>query len=301
MSQTDPHAVLAPSAPVPRKLYMLWDAPRAEWPEVVALCIPLWQELNPGWDITVFDGPQMEARLAAEFTPDVLAPLSIQAKSDLLRFSLLADTGGIWVDATCLPLTPIGKWFGLVRDHDFSAPGFRHLKTEGGVPPNGRDYGNWCLVSAPQGYVAGRIYGRLKAFFASPRVPIPKEGPHEDHVAARWRDFVGPHAAALGVYPYFTTHYLTSLEIEENARTAAILRANPFPGGVYNYVMSRMARRHNVDRALAEVLDYVRRAPTPCNKLDWQYPTHVPWGPVQDAVRERVPGRQRRPSNVKDD
>lgn len=275
---------------VPRQIYMLWDRPEAEWPQIVRLCIPLWRDLNPGWDITLFDDATMRAELAQDYAPEVIDALAVQGRADLLRIKLLASRGGVWIDATCLPLKPLDRWFSRVEHHDFAAPGFKHFRQFGSVAPDGRGFGNWFLTSLQGGHVATRLHERLREFFDRPRFPLPYDEALQPHVARNWRDFVGPHAEALAIYPYFTLHYLTALQMERDPRTTRILGGNPFPDGVYHFVMTRMARRHGTEAALAEVLEHVRRAAIPCSKLDWRYPTPVPWDPVRAAILESAAG-----------
>lgn len=272
------------SETLPKHIYLLWDKPQSEWPPVVNLCISLWRELNPDWTVEVLNGARLEAELLEDFAPEILAPMNIQMKADLLRLKLLSTQGGIWADATCIPLRPMQDWQDEIAQADFSAPGFSHLAD--GEPPraNGKDYGNWFLASQAGGYVATRLYVRHQAFFDRPRFPIPQDKLLNQHVLDNWRSFVSPAAKELAIFPYFTMHYLTALEIESDPTFRNQVTNSGMPRGVYNYIMSRM---RNPDRSavdVAKTVDFARKASVPVNKLNWKVSSKAPWDKIQKAV-----------------
>lgn len=108
--EVDPIAPRDPEA-LPRVIYMFWDTGLETAPELVRFCVESWQRLNPGWTVTVLDG---EAARAIVDRADLPASMSIQAYSDLLRITLLAERGGVWADATALCLRPLDDWLAPV-------------------------------------------------------------------------------------------------------------------------------------------------------------------------------------------
>ncbi|MGB0661624.1 MAG: capsular polysaccharide synthesis protein [Mangrovicoccus sp.] len=275
---------------IPKTIYMLWDKPRPLWPGSVELCVDLWTALNPGWNVTVLDGGQLEQILRRDFPGKVLIPMSVQMKSDLLRLKLLSEKGGVWADATCLPLKPMFKWFGPCAHLDFAAPGFDHLRETGQTHPQGRDYGNWFIASKKGSYVASRLYQRLQEFFDRPRFALPYAEPLQTHIAAHWRDFIGPSADQLSVFPYHTMHYLTAREIEADSKFRKLVLQSAVPAGVYNYVMKRMAYPQMSPKQIEEVSRFLRNAPVPINKLDWKIKHEPDWGFVRDILWQKRPG-----------
>lgn len=140
------------------------------------------------------------------------------------------------------------------------------------------------MASQAGGYVATRLYDRHREFFDRPRVPIPQDKVLNPHVLDNWPKFVGPAAKELAIFPYFTMHYLTALEIESDPTFRNHVTNSGMPRGVYNYIMSRMrsADRSAVD--VAKTVDFARKASVPVNKLNWKVSSKAPWDKIQKAV-----------------
>ena len=276
------------SQKVPKNVFVLWDPPEGKWPAVVKISIELWKKLNPTWNVNIFSRDELEECLYQFLPGRVLRNMPIQLKADIFRLKLLKDQGGIWADATCLPIAPLGKWFHLVEDDDFAAPGFEMLKDKGISPDNGKAYGNWFLISKQNGYVVSKLLDRMIEFHDEPKFHIPRDGDLARHVEKNWRVFAGEHGKAAHFSPYFLMHYLTTLEFERDEKFREILIQNHIPRGVYNYVMSRMARYDRDENALPEVLNFVHRAPVPCNKLDWRLAPDAPWDQIYNEIYRKT-------------
>jgi len=115
-------------------------------------CIAAWPRMNPGWEVRVLDGAAAR-RAAPRFAKLAKrCPLaSPTARSDLLRLDLLARYGGVWADATLLPLRPLDEWL-----YDWLCPSgffcFRHSMEE--RRETGRLAPNWFIASAPKNPLA---------------------------------------------------------------------------------------------------------------------------------------------------
>ena len=68
------------------------------------MCIDGWRKLNPDWEVRVLD-----RKSAEKYLPEMknFRHLTIQMRSDLLRIKLLQKYGGVWADASALPLKPL--------------------------------------------------------------------------------------------------------------------------------------------------------------------------------------------------
>ena len=68
------------------------------------LCIYGWKKLNPDWDIRILD-----KKSVLKYFPELanFNHLTIQTKSDLIRIKLLNKYGGVWADASTLPMKPL--------------------------------------------------------------------------------------------------------------------------------------------------------------------------------------------------
>ena len=71
------------------------------------MCIDGWKKLNADWDVRVLD-----KNSALEYVPEMeqYEHLTTPMRSDLLRIKLLEKYGGVWADASTLPMKPLTGW-----------------------------------------------------------------------------------------------------------------------------------------------------------------------------------------------
>jgi len=71
------------------------------------MCFDGWKKLNPDWDIRI-----LNKKTALKYVPELAKfnHLTIQLRSDLLRIKLLEKYGGVWADASTLPMKPLTGW-----------------------------------------------------------------------------------------------------------------------------------------------------------------------------------------------
>ncbi|MCA8833514.1 MAG: LicD family protein, partial [Proteobacteria bacterium] len=95
-------------ASIPNKIYAFWMQGRENAPELVRMNLDRWEQLNPDYELIVLDKETAQPYLA-DFPIDP-NKLTVQTFSDILRVRLLAQTGGIWTDASVYPVKPLSKW-----------------------------------------------------------------------------------------------------------------------------------------------------------------------------------------------
>src|SRR5262249_5526389 len=155
-----------------------------------------WRALNPQYEVVVMDQVGAREQLADfPLSPD---ELSHQALSDVLRSSLLAEGGGVWVDATVLPARPLDTWLdGVMTSSRFFA--FH-------APAPDRPVASWFLAAEHDDRLMRLWWDAVRAYWTKSRkladVPGPDIFVPADPVAA-----VSP-ATAGSIYPYFWFHYL---------------------------------------------------------------------------------------------
>lgn len=133
------HAIL-PLSTFPRVVHLFWDAGPDAAPELVKHCIQSWFDLNPTWNVIVWD--QDSAPLDRSRFP---ADMKTAAYSDMLRLHLLRDQGGVWCDATNLCSKPLDSWLlQVMAQTDFFA--FDR-------PGPDRAISSWFLASRPSSYI----------------------------------------------------------------------------------------------------------------------------------------------------
>jgi hypothetical protein len=94
-----------------RKIYIYWSDGFDRAPDVCKICLDSWQSNNVGWDLEVLDADKANKVLPRESLPKTMSEAHY---SDLLRLTLLAGSGGVWVDATVLCMRPLIDWMPLM-------------------------------------------------------------------------------------------------------------------------------------------------------------------------------------------
>lgn len=264
---------------IDRNIFMLWETGAETAPPVIATCVSLWRRLNPGWNVQVFDGSALRSLLAQDYPAEVLDAAPVQARSDMLRAKLLAERGGIWVDATCLPTMPVDRWIADFEGRDFCA-----------VPNHapGRPCCSWFLVSARGGAIMTALAASIRRYWQAPKTLVPNvPAGFARHVDAHWRDFISPYAAeTLRIAPYFWFHYHFAKLIETDAAFAREWQeVGWFFDGGYGFVHNSIAATPgNTD----EVLNFLRRTPVQCNKLNWKRGGPYPLDDMRRVILERA-------------
>ncbi|MCM5704940.1 capsular polysaccharide synthesis protein [Larsenimonas salina] len=196
----------------PRILWMYWNTPADEAPEVVRLAIASWQALNPEYEVRVLTDDTMVETLGVDlFSVFTLSriKLTLAMKTDVLRLYLLSVYGGVWVDATVFCLQPLEKWLPEAR-----APldlfTFRH-PTERSRPVEA-----WFIAASPGHpvvkstlalFVDHLFAPRTAALFVSNnRKDLKKLGVHSNHPERLYADTITA-AEGYGFMPYFSVGY----------------------------------------------------------------------------------------------
>jgi len=99
-------------------LWMFWDKGENNIKDKYnKLCVEYWRKLNPDWKVNVLDDTTV-----SKFIPDIVNydHLTVQLKSDLIRVKLLNKYGGVWADASTLPMKRLtGNIDNITRDDVF--------------------------------------------------------------------------------------------------------------------------------------------------------------------------------------
>jgi hypothetical protein len=164
-------------------------------PPLVQWALSRWRRLNPAYAVTVLETNDVAALLGDTGLP--WQEMTSQALSDVIRAKLLAERGGIWVDATVVPTQPLNAWLpDAVAETSFFA--FER-------PGPDRPLSSWFLVASPGHYLAVKWWEQIRRFWSGKR-SLAKYGGTifpPDPVAA-----VHPATQIPGQHPYFWFHYL---------------------------------------------------------------------------------------------
>ncbi|KAJ1625406.1 capsular polysaccharide synthesis protein-domain-containing protein [Pavlovales sp. CCMP2436] len=120
-----------------RTIWMFWDSGEGNVhpPGLLRkMCMDAWVRLNPSYSVRILDLASA-VKLAPVFAKQLrrhAGLICIQLLADLLRMELLSKFGGVWADATLLPVHPLNTWLpaklGPAGFWIFTAEGFRQKR-----------------------------------------------------------------------------------------------------------------------------------------------------------------------------
>lgn len=105
------------------KIWIYWNSPLPEAPEIVRLSVQSWINFNPEYEVIVLNDEVLESKLGFDFNAifEIFnIRLTLANKADLLRLYLLSRYGGIWADATTFCVKPLSIWLpGIASENEF--------------------------------------------------------------------------------------------------------------------------------------------------------------------------------------
>lgn len=145
-------AVVIPRC-LPPRIWIYWDSGEQAAPEIVQHCIARWRDLHPGWTLEVLDRERAGAAVDMSDMPEEMLPAHY---ADVLRVRLLKRFGGVWADATCLPVRPLDDWLPLLMQSGFFA-----FSNSG----RNRALASWLLASEADGVVVARWEEKVSSYW----------------------------------------------------------------------------------------------------------------------------------------
>ncbi|MDQ0849760.1 hypothetical protein QFZ65_001698 [Arthrobacter sp. B3I9] len=143
--------------------FVYWGQGFSSAPPIVQACYRQAQQLHASSEIVFLDDSNLHDWVT--FPPHVtdISNISRAAFSDVLRFELLAKYGGIWMDATCMPMKRMQDVYPeLVAGSGFFAFG----KDKPGL------ISNWFLASEQGNYITRMTRDALKLYWGTYDRPI---------------------------------------------------------------------------------------------------------------------------------
>jgi hypothetical protein len=149
-------------APIPRRIFMLWQQGWDAAPPIVRASADSWRDLNPGWELVLLDEKRLPdwAPGYAGMSETIKARTS---RSNIARLNLLLARGGVWADATLFCSRPLDDWLGSVAGQGL------------------------FMFSGP------RPYRSCEIWFMAAAAENPVLAAWRDTVAAYWQAFSRPH------------------------------------------------------------------------------------------------------------
>lgn len=133
-----------------KNIFLLWlqGWENAKW--LNKQVVESWEINNPTWKVHYIDISNLKDYIDdIEYIYDVNKDISPQAKSDIIRLSLLKNHGGVWADATMLCMQPLDNWV-----HDAVEPaGLWMYHGCGGEMDKSIGPASWFIISKKNHYM----------------------------------------------------------------------------------------------------------------------------------------------------
>ena len=143
---------------IPRTIWLMWWQGLAGAPELVKRCYSSWQHHNPDWNIVLLDETNVQAYVDIQEIRAFDSNIRLQALSDIIRVHLLAQHGGVWVDATCFCCRPLDDW---LADH--ARPGFFAFHK----PSRSRLLDAWFIASSADCHLSAKLLEATDHYWSS--------------------------------------------------------------------------------------------------------------------------------------
>jgi len=138
-----------------KTIWINWFQGWENAPEITDYCVQSWKHYNPDWNVVLLDRSNCMDYCDLEKQLPGLNPNNI-ALSDLLRASLLANNGGVWVDSTAFCNKPLDDWILDIKDSFFLTRGDQIFH----IPTLPRVLENFFLAARPDSYIFKTLYKR---------------------------------------------------------------------------------------------------------------------------------------------
>ena len=257
---------------LPKTIWILWLQGFDEAPYVVRKCYESWRERNPGWRVVFLDKGKLAKFGSLDYTAYPIARLSNQQISDLFRLDLLANHGGVWVDATCFCVQPLEEWLPSKMQSGFFA--FDR-------PGRDRIVSNWFLAAEPGNYIASKMFAFMKDYWGSR--PLRRDSRNFlVRIIARFLRFT-PQTRGwwfsrlmrgrLGATPYFAFHYAFEKLVREDCQCAEMWGETPKVSADGPHRLHAIGLLSQAPSSVREEID---RREVPVYKMTWKFKGDAP-------------------------
>jgi hypothetical protein len=137
----------------PKRVWLLWFQGWENAPWLQKQVAKSWEIQNPDWKIEYLDENNLKNYIQdVNYIYDPNKQISPQAKSDIIRLSLLKNHGGVWADSTLLCMQPLNNW--IYEKINFCGLWMYH-GTGGDLKLNDKFIGpaSWFIVSEKNVYI----------------------------------------------------------------------------------------------------------------------------------------------------
>jgi hypothetical protein len=161
-----------------------------------------------------------------DYAAEEVSRLSMQQASDMLRLDLLANHGGVWVDATCFCVQPLDEWLFSKMESGFFA--FDR-------PGRDRIMSSWFLAAEPGNYLISKMFIFMRSYWIS--FPVHRDNRNQVvRIFTRVLQYFSQTRnwwfsrllrERMGATPYFALHYGFEKLIKEDPECGRIWSRTP--------------------------------------------------------------------------
>lgn len=194
---------------------------------MIKKCCQSWIERNPGWEVRILDKDTFSQYVSIPGITNCsrkdLGPAHI---ADIVRINLIAQYGGVWIDATCFCNVPLDHWI----DRHTASGFFAYRGHRKDTPMS-----NWFMASHPDCYLTCSIRDTVNDFWKSNSYPETYKGKRYrilklllnccPYTTRFWLSY--PVRKLLKVRPYFWFHYMFGKLLSDDPRFKRIWKNTP--------------------------------------------------------------------------
>ena len=129
-----------------KTIWILWLQGWDKAPWLQQRIAESWIKNNPDWTVKLIDEEQVRTLVSdIEYMYDASKTITPQAKSDIIRLSLLKNYGGVWADSTMLCMQPLNNWYLKAM----KPAGFWMYHGDGAGLPIEEGVASWFILAEP--------------------------------------------------------------------------------------------------------------------------------------------------------
>jgi hypothetical protein len=134
-----------------KQIFILWLQGWDNAPWLQKQAAKSWEINNPEWKVEYIDFNNLKDYVSdIDYIYDETKNITPQAKSDIIRLSLLKKYGGIWADATLLCMQPLDNWIeDALEPYGF----WMYRGGGGGQMSNKEGCAAWFIISEKDNYL----------------------------------------------------------------------------------------------------------------------------------------------------
>jgi len=149
-----------------KTIWLLWLQGWDKAPWIVQKVKESWEKQNDGWKIITLTSDNLKEYVDIPYIGK--GSITPQAKSDIIRLSILEKHGGVWADATLLCMKPLDSWV------------WEHIKPSDFWMYHGADWGpkdinhgpaSWFIVSKQGSYIISKWKSACDIYWAHRETP----------------------------------------------------------------------------------------------------------------------------------